>query len=118
MQVDLGKPCHDKIEPVCLFQLLNLFLKFKTLENFTDIFRETRDVVGEMTSDVIGVALEPLEVQLTVIMEAKILAATRNLVQDPVEIAYLPILPRVPTFYHCFFRRLQHTIEPPQHGHG
>ena len=66
-----------------------------------------------MASDVVRIALEPLEIQLAMIVEAEILATTRDLIQDQVDISYLPVFQRMPTFDDRFFGRFQHTIEPP-----
>ena len=87
-------------------------------EDFADVFRETSDVVGKVTSDVVWISLEPLEIEFTVIVEAQILSITRDVIQDAIEVTYLPVFQCIPMFYDRLFGRFQHTIETTQHGHG
>ena len=71
MKVDLAELGDDLVEPVGLFQFLDLFLELEAFEDFADVFGEPVDVIGEMPGDIIGISLELGEVKLAVIVEAQ-----------------------------------------------
>ena len=66
VQIDFRKLGHHPIEPVGLFELVDFLAELEA-----DILREAGDVIGQVPSDVVGIALEFMEVKLAVIMKAE-----------------------------------------------
>ncbi len=71
MQIDFRKFGDHQIEAVGLLHLLDLFLELEILEDLADVFGETVDVVSQMTTHIVRVALEFLKIQLAVIVETQ-----------------------------------------------
>jgi hypothetical protein len=66
MQVEFGELGYDLIQPVGFFQLLNLFFKLETLKNLADILGKAIDVVDQVATDVVWIALQLLKIELAV----------------------------------------------------
>ena len=71
VEVDLAELGDNLVEPVRLLQLLDLFLELKALKNLADVLRESVDVISQVPSDIVGIALELGEIELAVIVEAE-----------------------------------------------
>ena len=78
VQVHVAELGDDEVEDVRLAHLLDLVLELEELEDGADVRREALDVADEVLLDVVGVALELLEVERRVIVEA----LAGGLVQD------------------------------------
>ena len=92
VQVHVAELGDDEVEDVCLAHLFDLTLELEEVEDGADVGRESIDVADEMLRDVIGVALELLEVERRVIVEA----LAGGIVQDPVEHVVIKPAARTP----------------------
>ena len=69
VQVDLGELLDHQVEPVGLVELLDLGLEAEVLDDLARPAREAVDVAGQVGGDVVGVALELVEVEPAGVVE-------------------------------------------------
>jgi len=116
VQIHVAELGDDKVEDVRLAHPLDLVLELEVLEDAAHVGREALDAADEVLLDVVGVALQLLEVQRRVAVET----LARGLVELRVErVAFEPaalalrVLRQDPRL-----GRSEHAIEPAEHGHG
>ena len=116
MQVDIAELRDDEIEDVRLAHPLDLVLELEEVEDVAHVLREALDVADEVLLDVVGVALELLEIEGGVVV--KTLAG--GFVQPLVQGFALDLATLEPCVFgqDLGFRRGQHAVEPAQHRHG
>lgn len=88
----------------------NVLFKFEVLDDIAGSGGKTLDVVAEICSDVVRVALQLLECVLADIME--LLAS--NAVQDRLQVFDLAALEAFIFFQHLVLCWLQHAVQPPE----
>ncbi|MFO0875267.1 MAG: hypothetical protein U0575_15030 [Phycisphaerales bacterium] len=115
MQVDVADLRDDQEQDARLAHLLDLALELEEVEDTADVGREALDVAVEVLGDVVGIALELLEVQRRVVVEP----LARRLVQPGIEGFALELVlgPRV-LGKHLGLGRREHAVESAEHRHG
>ncbi|TLD46543.1 MAG: hypothetical protein FAZ92_01169 [Accumulibacter sp.] len=116
VQVHVAELGDDEVEDVRLAHPLDLGFELEELEDVADVLRETLDVADEVLLDVVGVTLQPLEVERGVIVEA----LAGGIVEMGVEgVAFEPAaLAPLELGQDLGFRRRQHAVEAAKDGHG
>ena len=116
MQIDIGELGHDEVEDVRLAHPLDLVLELEEVEDVAHVGREALDVADEVRLDVVGVALELLEVEGGVIVKA----LTGGLVQPLVQGFALDLATFAPRVFgkDLGLRRGEHAVEAAEHRHG
>ena len=116
VQVEVAELRDDEVEDVRLPHPLDLVLELEEVENVAHVAREALDVADEVRLDVVGIALEPLEVEGGVVVKA----LAGGLVQPAVQGFALQLATLAPRVFgqDPGFRRGEHAVEPPQHRHG
>ena len=69
VQVDLAELRDDQVQPVGLVELGDVLLEAEVLDDLAGPGGEALDVVGQVGGDVVGIALEFLEVELAGVVE-------------------------------------------------
>ena len=116
MQVDIGEFRDDEVEDARLAHPLDFILELEEFEDVAHIPREAIDVADEVPLDVVGIALELLEVERGAIVEALAGGSVQPQVQGcALDLAALA--PRV-LGQNLGLRRGEHAVEPAQHRHG
>jgi len=118
MQVDLGELGYHLIQAVGFFEFLDLLVELEALEDLADVFGEAGDVVGQMAADVVGVALELLEVELAVVVKTQrgTVLILCQAVEDGVDVRDILRPERLIALEHGLLARRQHGIESAQHS--
>jgi hypothetical protein len=118
MQVDLGELGDHLIEAIGFFELLDLLVELEALEDLADVLGEAVDVISQMAADVVRVALELVEVELAVVVEAQRGAVfiLRQVVEDGVDIGDAFAAQFGVALEHGFLAGRQHGVEAAQHG--
>lgn len=116
MQVHIAELGNDEVKDVGLAHPLDLGFKLEVVEDAADVGRETLDVADEVLLDVVGVALQLLEIERRVVVEA----LTGGLVECGVKGIALKLaaLAAFVRGQHLALRGREHAVEPPEHGHG
>ena len=115
VQVDIAELPDDEVQDICLAHPLDLVLKLEEIEDVAHVAREALDVDDEMLLDVVGIALELLEIEAGVVVEA----LAGGPVQSGVErFAIESAAPVLMLSQNLGFGRGEHTVEPAQHCHG
>ena len=70
VQVHVAELGDDEVEDVRLAHPLDLVLELEEIEDVAHVLREALDVADEVLLDVVGVALQLLEVERRVVVEA------------------------------------------------
>ena len=92
VQVDVAELRDHEVQEVRLAHLLDFGLEIEEFEDVAHVGREALDVADEMLGDVVGIALELLEIERRVVVEA----LARGPVQPGVErFAVEPVAPAV-----------------------
>src|SRR5262245_65849059 len=84
MQVYVTELRDDEIENVGFAHLLDLILKLEIFEDAADVGGKSLDVADQVLCDVVGIALQLLEVERRVIVEA--LTGTGSLIEPCIQI--------------------------------
>ena len=114
VEVDAAELRDDEVEDVRLAHPLDLVLEIEELEDVACVLRETLDVGDEMPRDVVGIALERLEVEVGAVVEALAGGPVQVLVEgSAVESALAPLV----LGGDLGPRGREHAVEPAQHGH-
>ena len=118
MQVNIGELGDHLIQAVRFFKLFDLLVELKALEDLADVLGETGDVVGQVTTDVVGVALELVEIKLAVVMKAQraTVFILGQVVEDGIDIGNALAAQFGIALEHGLFAGRQHGIEAAQHG--
>ncbi len=115
VQVYVAELGDDEVEDVRLAHALDLRFELEEIEDVADVLREALDVADEVLLDVVGVTLQPLEVERRVIVEA----LAGGIVQMGIEGVTFQSAPLAPLELgqNLGFRRHQHAVEAAEHGH-
>ena len=115
VQVNIAELRDDEVEDVRLAHPLDLVLELEEIKDVAHIPRETLDVADEVLLDVVGVALELLEVEGGVVVKALAGGHVQPLVQG----FALDLATFAPRMFgqDLGFRRGEHAVEAAQHGH-
>jgi len=117
MQVEFGELGYDLIQPVGFFQLLNLFFKLETLKNLADILGKAIDVVDQVATDVVWIALQLLKIELAVIVKTKRLPLIifGQIVEDGIDIGNASGTELLVTLEHGLLGGREHSIKAAQY---
>ncbi|KKM00216.1 hypothetical protein LCGC14_1806600, partial [marine sediment metagenome] len=114
VQVDVAELRDHQEQPVVFVQFGNVFLEGEPLEDAPDVAREALDIAGQVAGDLAGIVLQPGEGQLAGVVKRH---AGRP-IQDRIDLADLSALQATRLLQHLRLGRLQHPVQPPQHGQG
>ena len=114
VQVDLAELGDDQVEPVGLVELGDVLLEAEVFDDLAGAAGEALDVVGQVGGDVVRVALELLEGEAAGVVEG----TGRRPGEDRLEVLDLAALQALELGQDLVLGRLQHAVQPAQHGQG